>query len=293
MQKQHLFLFLLILGTAFWGISFTFVKVGVGSGSPFVFLFYKFLLAFAVLALVFYKQLKLINTNTLKIGILIGVPLLAGNFLQTIGLKYTTVSNSAFITGLDVLLIPILKFLVYKKQVKFKIWIACSLALIGLYIIVVRDGLSLSTGDLWIVSCAFAFAFYVLQVGKYSKEENPIPSVIVLMLFCSLGSFVFSLFDGNTVWLPSTDGFWTGVVFAAIPATAYMYTVQNIGQRYLGEEKVAMTYLFEPIFATIAGVIILNEKFTKEIFIGGFLILIAMFIAEIDFKKFKKRTIIS
>ena len=74
---------------------------------------------------------------------------------------------------MDVLLIPILKFAVYKKKVANKIWLACALALIGLYIIVVKDGLSLNYGDLWIVACAFAFAFYVLQVGKYSKETDP------------------------------------------------------------------------------------------------------------------------
>lgn len=282
MQKKHLFLLLLILGTGFWGISFTFVKVGIGSGFPYVFLFYKFSIAFVVLSILFFNRLKNICKDTLKIGILIAIPLLAGNFLQSIGLKYTTVSNSAFITGLDVLLIPILKYAVYKKKVANKIWLACIIALIGLYIIVVKDGLSLNYGDLWIVACAFAFAFYVLQVGKYSTEADPIPSVIILMLFCAVGSGIFGIFDGESVWIPVNFDFWQGVLFAGLFATAFMYTVQNIGQRYLSEEKVAMTYLFEPIFATIAGIIILGEKFTQEIFIGGSLIFVAMLIVELN-----------
>ncbi|KAA5537938.1 EamA family transporter [Paenimyroides baculatum] len=78
--------------------------------APHIFLFYKFLIAFVVLSTVFFNHLKNISKKTVKIGFLIGIPLLAGNFLQSIGLKYTTVSNSAFITGMDVLLIPILKF---------------------------------------------------------------------------------------------------------------------------------------------------------------------------------------
>lgn len=288
MKKKHLYLLLLILGTAFWGISFTFVKVGVGNGSPFLFLCYKFLIAAVCLSVVFFKQLKKVTKNTLKISVLIGVPLLAATILQTIGLKYTTVSNSAFITGLDVLLIPILKFIVYKRKVEPKIWVACCLALTGLYIIVVKDGLSLNVGDFWIIACAFGFAFYVLQVGKFSNEKNPMPAVVLLMLFCAVGCLIFALFDTNTIWFPKTDGFWPGVLFAAIPATAYMYAVQNAGQRHLGEEKVALTYLFEPVFATIAGVFILNERFTKEIFIGGLLIVSAMCIAEINFKKLVK-----
>ncbi|WP_460544964.1 DMT family transporter [Echinicola sediminis] len=285
MQKKHLYLFLLILGTAFWGISFTFVKLGVGNGSPFVFLSYKFFISAVSLALIFFNQLKYITKNTFRISLLIGTPLLFGTILQTIGLKHTTVSNAAFITGLDVLLIPILKFLVYKKKVAFKIWIACALALTGLYIIVIKDGLAFNIGDLWIIVCAFGFAFYVLQVGKFSKEAKPMPSVILLMLFCAAGCFIFALFDSNSVWLPSTNDFWNGVLFAALPATAYMYGVQNVGQRYLGEEKVAMTYLLEPVFATVAGVAILNEKFSNELFLGGLLIIFAMVITEVNVRK--------
>ena len=285
MQKKKLYLFLLILGTAFWGVSFTFVKTGVGHGSPFLFLFYKFMIAGLCLAVVFFNQLKYTTRNTVRISLLIGVPLLIATVLQTIGLKYTTVSNAAFITGMDVVLIPILKLLVYRKKVVFKVWIACALALVGLYIIVVKDGLSLNIGDLWILACALGFAFYVLQVGKFSTEEKPIPSVILLMLFCALGCLAFALFDERVIWLPDNSDFWIGVFFVAIPATAYMYAVQNVGQRYLGEEKVALTYLFEPVFATMAGSILLNEKFSSEILIGGSLILTAMIISEFNFKK--------
>lgn len=291
MHKKHLYLILLILGTAFWGVSFSFVKVGVGTGSPFVFLSYKFFIASIFLAIIFFNQLKYITKKTFRISILIGIPLLAGTIFQTIGLKHTTISNSAFITGLDVLLIPILKFLVYKKKVNPKIWLACILALIGLYIIVVKDGLSLNVGDIWTVACAFGFAFYVLQVGAVSNEERPMPSVILLMLFCAVGTFIFALFDIDTIWFPNTNGFWTSIIFTALPATAYMYAVQNIGQRYLGEEKVALTYLFEPVFATIAGMIILNEKITNEIIIGGVFIILSMFIAEMKTKKSVKNSV--
>lgn len=285
MQKKHLYLLLLILGTSFWGVSFAFVKVGIGNGSPFVFLFYKFIIAAVCLAILFAKQLKLITKNTLRISILIGIPLLAATILQTVGLQHTTVSNSAFITGLDVLFIPILKLVIYKKRIESKIWIACTIALVGLYIIVVREDLSLNNGDLWVVASAIGFAFYVLQVGKFSTEEKPMPAVILLMSFCALGCFILALFDQNSIWFPKQDGFWSGIFFTAILATAFTYAVQNAGQRYLSEEKVALTYLFEPIFATLAGIIVLGEHFTKEIAIGGTLIISAMLISEINFKR--------
>lgn len=287
MKNKHLYLLLLILGTSFWGISFVFVKSGIGEGSPFIFLFYKFILAATALAIVFHKQLKLITLKTVRISLLIGVPLLAGTIFQTIGLKYTSVSNAAFITGLDVLLIPILKFFVYKKKVAPKIFGACALALAGLYIIVAKDGLALNSGDIWIILCALGFAFYVLQVGRFSTEEKPMPSVILMMAFCGAGCLFCSLIDGNIVWIPQQKTFWEGILFSSLLATAYMYTVQNYAQRYLAEEKVALTYLCEPVFATLAGIVLLNEQFTFNILIGGSLIFSAMIIAELDFKKYR------
>ncbi|WP_437918696.1 DMT family transporter [Sphingobacterium sp. LRF_L2] len=291
MEKKRFYLILLIIGTAFWGISFSFVKVGIGSSSPFVFLTYKFLLAGLCLMLIFHKKLKYISISTLKISIFIGSPLLLGTILQTIGLKYTTVSNSAFITGLDVLLIPILKFLVYKRKVEPKIWIACGIALVGLFLIALQDSLSLNIGDIWTIACAFGFALYVLQVGRFSNEKNPIPAVIMLMLFCGIGCFLCAIFDNSSVWVPTSLDFWKGILFAAIPATAYMYTVQNIGQRYIAEEKVALTYLCEPIFATTAGFLLLNEELTIRTITGGLLIIFGMLIAELNFKKRRKRKI--
>lgn len=285
MQKKKIFLLLLIIGTGFWGISFSLVKVAVSSNLPFVFLSYKFFIAAITLSLFFFKQLKHITWKSVKIAVLIGTPLLAGNFLQTLGLRETSVSNSAFITGFDVMLIPILKFVLYKKKVEPKIWCACILALIGLYTIVIKNGFSLNCGDIYILACAFAFAFYVLYVAKYSNEESPIPSVIMLMVFCCLVCFVCGVFDKNSIWIPEENSFWIAVLFSGILATAFMYSIQNIAQRYLSEEKVAMTYLFEPIFATIAGIVFLNEKLTFEILIGGLLIMSAMFITEIKFKK--------
>lgn len=123
MQKKNLYLLLLILGTPFLCVSFSLVKIGIGIDSPFLFIFYKFLIAFLCIAVVFYSQLMFSTWITVRIVLLIGVTLLFGTILQTVNLHYTSVSNSAFITGLDVLMIPIFKSLVYKKKPQSKIWL--------------------------------------------------------------------------------------------------------------------------------------------------------------------------
>ncbi len=289
MRKQHLFTGLLLLGTAFWGISFTGVKVGISHHSAFVFLFYKFLLAALALAGVFYRQLRYISRTTWRVAALISAPLLVATVLQTLSLRYTSVTNAAFITGLDVVLIPVLKFLVYKKPVQPKHLLACGLALIGLYIITVQHGLHLTIGDLGMVACAVGFAFYVLQVGHVSREPHPMPSVILLMGLCALGCGLMALLEGVPQWVPQDRDFWTGALFAALPATAYMYAVQNLAQRHLAEEQVALTYLFEPLFATLAGVVVLGEPFTSRIVLGGSFIVGAMLLAELDLRKLLRR----
>lgn len=96
------------------------------------------------------------------------------------------------------------------------------------------------------------------------------------------------MIDSNSDFFSSDFDFWKGVIFAAIFATAYMYSIQNFAQRYLSEEKIAMTYLFEPVVATAAGILLLGEPFSKELIIGGSLIIISMLIVELNINPKKK-----
>lgn len=286
-MQKNIFLALLILGMAFMGIAFVFVKDAVAGHSPFVFLFYRFLIATIILSVVFYKDILKVSAATLKTAVLCGIPLLLSILFQTIGLKYTTVSNSAFITGMVVLVIPICKMVFYKKPVRPIIWISCVVAMVGLYIITLKNGLEFNIGDLWTAACAMALAFYILQTGKYANASNPMARVTIIIAVCMIGSLLGGLAAPAVDWFPVEYSFWKGVIFTSVFGTVYMYTVQNYGQRYIEEEKVALAYLTEPIFATTAAVFLINEQVTIHTYIGGTLILVAMFIAEVKFYKFK------
>lgn len=282
MPKARLFLLLLVLGTAFWGISFSLVKAGVEQGSPFVFLTYKFALAAGVLAIIFAGRMRKLNRQALFAGIAMGVPLLFGNVFQTIGLQQTSVTNSAFITGLDVLLIPLFKWGIFHKPVRGRIWLCCLIALGGLYLIVGQNGLSLNVGDVWTMACAVFFASYVLTVGYFANRHDAMQSVIVALAICSLGCLIGGVFDARADWVPTASEFWQGIVFASLFATAFMYAVQSAAQRVLPEEKVALTYLCEPVFAAAAGVVLLGEVLTLQTIFGAGLILFALVLAEVN-----------
>lgn len=291
MTKARVFLLLLILGTAFWGVSFSLVKAGVGDGSPFVFLAYKFALAAAVLAILFARRLRRLSLPAALAGVLIGLPLLFGNVFQTIGLQHTSVTNSAFITGLDVLMIPLLKLGLFRRPVQGRIWVSCGLALLGLYLIVAQTGVRLNVGDLWTMACAMFFAAYVLTVGHFAHRHDPLQTVIVALGVCGAGCAAAGVFDARAVWLPQEAAFWGGIVFAALFATAFMYAVQSAAQRHIPEEKVALTYLCEPVFAALSGAVLLGEVLTPRTMVGAGLILSAMVLAEIDLRGLRRRAL--
>ena len=101
--------------------------------------------------------------------------------------------------------------------------------------------------------------------------------------------FVISLFDSSADWFPENNNFWVGVFFCSLFSTAYMYSVSNLTQKYISAEKVAIIYLFEPVFASIASFFILNENLTWRLLIGGSLILIATLISEVKFLKLRSQ----
>src|SRR6187402_2019895 len=124
MNKKYFLIGLLIVGTAFWGISFPVTKMAVAAVSQSTFLFYRFLLASLVLSVVLFRQLKKTTRRHIIQGMTLAVPLVPGIYFQTLGLKHATASQCAFVAGTCVIVIPILKLVIYKKSVDPKIWLA-------------------------------------------------------------------------------------------------------------------------------------------------------------------------
>lgn len=289
MKQKQLLLILLIIGTAFWGISYSVTKLAIGNYSPATFLFYRFLLAVIVLSIIFWKYVKDTNLQAVKTGFILAVPMFLGIHLQTIGLKYTDASQCSFIAGLTVIIIPLMKLGIYKTNASLKIWIAAFTALTGLFIIAIQDKFIVNVGDLFTIAGSFGFAVYLIAVEKHSATKNLLYSIVPMFAFCALFTFCIALTDAKAVWLPQNDIFWLGVVYCALFSTAYMYTVSNISQRYLSAERVAVIYLFEPVFGAIGAFFILGENLSWRLLLGGSLIFAGTIISEVNFKSPKVR----
>lgn len=285
MDKKNSLLFLLILGTAFWGISFSVTKLAIGQTSSSTFLCYRFLAATTILSVIFWKHVRAITWDAVKTGISLAIPLTAGICLQTLGIKHSNASQCAFVAGMCVVIIPLLKIILYKAVAPVKIWIAASIAMIGLFIISVKSDLSIGIGDLYTIAGAVAFAIYLIKVEKHSKSRNIVSTIVPMFATCTVITCCLALTDTNAGWLPESRSFWTGIVFCALFSTAYMYTISNIAQRYISAERVSIIYLFEPVFGAIAAFFILGEELSWRLLLGGCLILTATLIAELNISR--------
>ncbi|MEL1253522.1 DMT family transporter [Flavobacterium sp. DGU38] len=289
MERKQLLLILLIIGTAFWGVSYSVTKMAIGHYSLNIFLFYRFLLAVVVLSVIFWKYVKKINHEAIKTGFLLAVPMFSGIQLQTTALKYADASQCSFIAGLTVIIIPMLKLAIYKTNTPLKIWIAALTALTGLFIIAITDKFTINMGDLFTIAGAFAFAIYLISVEKQSATKNLLYSIVPMFSFCALFTFCLAITDPHAEWFPKNDTFWLGAVYCALFSTAFMYTVSNISQRYLSAERVAVIYLFEPIFGAIGAFFILDENLSWKLLLGGTLIFAATIISEVNFETQKTK----
>lgn len=283
--NKNLFTLLLIIGTAFWGISFPVTKTAIGNGSSYVFVFYRFFLATLILSVVFFKHLSKINKKVFKNALFLAIPLTFGISLQTLGVQVTSASQCAFIAGISVVIVPLIKLIFYKSKVDHKIWLAATVALAGLMIISVNKSFHIGLGDFYTFAGAIGSSIFLIRVERYSLVNDIVPSIVPMFFCCALFMLGCALMDSSSVWISQSNNYWYGLLYSSIFSTAYMYTISNIAQRYISAEKVSIIYLFEPVFAAVAAYLILDEMLTIKLLIGGSLIFAGTLISEVKFKK--------
>lgn len=278
-SKKGLAASLLLLGTAFWGLTFVIIKDALTGIAVFDFLFWRFLLAGVFLALFFPGRVLGLNRVTIRYGVLQGLMLAASYLTQTIGLQWTSATRAAFITGLAVVMVPFLLPLCGKDWPGRKGWLSTGLALGGL-VLLTFDGMSgFGTGDVWILACAVFFALYIVLIGKYGPSCDPTGAALIQILVTMTFSAAGAITAGGPA-LPASGRIWGAILFCSLLATTYMYVVQNRLQRYLSEITTAVIFSLEPLFAALAAWLLLAESFSPRILTGGAVMIAAMLLAE-------------
>ncbi len=278
---------LLLLSVAIaWGVTFLMVQEAIDTTPVYSFLFFRFSLASLIMFVLAYKFFRFFNMKTLLYGIILGIFLFSAFATQTFGLAYTSSSIVAFITGLNVIVVPFLAYLLFKNTVKLNVFIATILAVIGLYMLTMSGTLTFQKGEFLTLICAILFALQIIFTGKFSKEVNVFLLVLIQLITVSVLSLIFSLgLDSATFDIPYDYAFFKAVIITAIFATVYAFLIQTYMQQFTTATKTAIIFTMEPVSAGVFGYFIANELLTSTQLIGASIIIFATLLAEIKLKK--------
>ncbi len=280
MKKNSLTATLALLGvTATWGAAFVLMKDAIAR-EPFMdFLATRMTLAVAVMALAQPKRVFSTSKDTLKYGTILGILLAGGYITQTVGLEITTAAITGFITGLYVVLTPILGWLILKKKTSNKVWVGVALATVGLALISLKgQSLSLGTGELWVVLCALLFAAHILGLGRWSPNRDPYSLTVIQLTVVAIACWALALEDGYQA--PTDPQVWIAVIFTAVLSTAVAFFIQTWAQGHMEASRVAIILTAEVVFAAIFSVAVGQEQLALKTIIGGALLIAAMLLVE-------------
>ncbi|MBK7093480.1 MAG: DMT family transporter [bacterium] len=276
----------LLYAAAIWGATFFIVKDVISFIDPVVLVGYRFALAGVLLA--GYLAIKRVPMLVgLKDGLILGVILWALYIPQTIGLGFTSAANSGFITGLFVVIVPILAYALFHKKPSRWEAVALVLSLAGLWFL--TGGISgMNFGDLITLIAAFFYALHLLYCDKYMKAGRD-PIVISAQQFLLVGALSFV-----TAWLfdlPFSIGNRTSiltVIFLTLLPTLSAFLIQLYAQKLTSPFRVSLIFALEPVFAAIFAWTLGGEEFVIRSAAGGLLIFVAMIVAELPAAGVKK-----
>lgn len=270
----------MLITALMWGSGFIGMDIGLEYLTVLQLMAGRFTLATIILCIVFRKKLKLINKAVLWKGAVLGSILFLAFVIQTYGLLYTTPSKNAFLTALNVIFVPLIAYIIYKRRFdRFELF-AAAIAIVGIGFLSLQGSLTMNIGDLLSIACALAFAFDIFYTNVFVKTEDALALTIVQFMTASLLSLVTAGFMGELTTNVPQEGLYA-IVYLAIFCTVIAYVCQNIGMQYANPTKSAIILSTEALFGTILSVIILHELLTGRMIVGCVLIFLAILIAEV------------
>lgn len=276
--------FILIGVVIIWGYTFPVIKNVLESISPFTFLSYRFFLALSIVYLIFRNRLKSIDLLTIKKGFLIGSFLFLGYFGQTVGTQFTTATKTAFITGISVVIVPIISFFWIREKIRRNSAIGVTLAVIGLWLMNTNGAIyHINIGDSLVFLGAIGFALYIVGVDVYTRKMDYVQLVFIQLGTVCLLSFIAAIiFEKNAINLSYDFSVWWAIIINGVFATALAFYLQNRFQKYSSPTKIAIIFSAEPVFGAIFSYLILGETIGIFGILGGLAIFLGMCIAQIE-----------
>lgn len=275
----------LLLLTLFWGTTFTVVKEALTIATPGVFLSARFATATLVLAAVALWRRDRVGPGFLRDGLLLGLTMLAGFVLQTVGLRHTTPARSGFLTGLSVLVVPFVARFFFGRKVKPASWVGVAFAVAGLALLTRpwADDLAAAVrlGDLLTAGCAVAFALQIVFTAEWSGRHPLVPFVLVQVAVTLAGVLALAAVEPRSFDAERVPAFVAAVGFTGVLMTAFAFFVMNWGQRHTTAIRAALIFALEPVAAALFSHLVYGEPLGPWDWGGGALIVLAVVAGEV------------
>ncbi len=226
------------------------------------------------------------NKALLMGGLCCGVILTLSTSLQQIGIKYTSAGKAGFITALYILIVPLLGMLLGKK-VGIRTWIGVALAVVGMYLLCIKEGFSISYGDFMVLLCALVFSLHILAVDYFSPRVDGIRLSCIQFFVCGcISAFPMLLWEQPEI--SQIIQAWQPLVYAGVLSSGVAYTLQIVTQKHLNPTVASLLMSLESVFAVLTGWLVLNERLSPKELLGCVLVFTAIILAQLPQKQKKK-----
>lgn len=269
----------LLAVTAIWGSTFVLIKDVVGRMSVTDFLAVRFTIAAAVMLVLFARPVWRLSRAQLVRGLALGVLYGLAQWLQTEGLALTSPSVSGFVTGMYVVITPMLALLIFRQRMPVSTWVAVGLAMVGLGVLAL-NGFEVDLGVLLTLASAALYALHIVGLGHWSKAGDAFGMSAVQMVGIAAVCLLATVPHQGPALPPDTKA-WVAVLYMALVAGAFAMLVQTWAQAHMPATRAAIVMTTEPVFAAGFAVLLGVDVLTMRMIGGGALVLAAMYMVEL------------
>ena len=269
--------------------SYLFSKLIMQSMSMFNMLGIRFLLAFTLLLILFFKRIRKINRKTFAAGAVMGCLYFLVMTAELNGLKRTSSGNVSFLENTAIVIVPLLQAGLLRRFPRWKAVICALLCLIGVGFLTIGSGMAFGAGEMFCMLAAFLYACAILTTDRltHGNIDALAAGIVQVGMIGALSLTASLLFEAPR--LPSGMLEWTGIAMLAVVCSGFGFTLQPVAQSGTTAERAGMFCALNPMVATILGIVFLHEAFTVQSAVGGGLILAGILISELPEPKPKEK----
>ena len=272
---------LALIGIAsIWGLTFVMVKDAIEELPTMAFLAYRFIPAALIVAVIFHPRLRVLPPAGWRAGLVMGVFLAGGYIFQTLGLEETTASNTGFITGLFVVLTPVLGAIFLRQSIPLVAWTAAGVAAVGLWLLSGAGTDFNFRGDGLVLVCAFSLAAHILATASAVKRYDVGALLAIQLGVVGLVCLAIGAAAGD-LEAPEGATVWSALIVTSLIASALGFFVQTFAQQHAPPARTALILAAEPAFAGLFGWLLNDERLSATGWLGAVLIMTAIVAVEI------------